>query len=154
MAASNACLTQRKPKGIQSGKNQAVWKGNLKELLPKQTKRKRGYKAAPYEDIKDIVRLLRERHHGADTTVNLAAEFVILTAVRTSEARFMRVSEINWKDKVWVIPGERMKMERDHEVPLSARALAILSEAVPARRNPMPTCFPVKGPTTAAIRSA
>lgn len=125
-------LDAAESKGLRSGKNPAGWKGNLKELLPKQTKRKRGFKAAPYEDIKTIVRLLRARHQGADTNVNLAAEFVILTAARTGEARFMRVSEINWKDKIWVIPGDRMKMERDHEVPLSARALAILSEAVPS----------------------
>lgn len=135
-------LDAAESKGLRSGKNPAVWKGNLKELLPKQAKRKRGYRAAPYEDIKGIVRLLRERHQCADTYVNLAAEFVILTAVRTGEARFMRVSEINWKDKVWVIPGERMKMERDHEVPLSPRALEILSVVVPAGTQPGAYVFP------------
>jgi integrase len=48
----------------------------------------------------------------------------------------MRVREINWEDRLWVIPAERMKAERDHEVPLSARALAILKACVAPDAEP------------------
>jgi integrase len=57
-----------------------------------------------------------------------ALEFTILTAVRTGEARFARWSEFDVAACVWTIPGERMKGDKEHRVPLSARALAILAE--------------------------
>jgi integrase len=67
--------------------------------------------------------------------VNRAAEFIILTAVRTGEARFMRVGEVDFEKKLWTVPAERMKTEDDaegkpHEVPLCARAVAILKEVI------------------------
>ena len=65
----------------------------------------------------------------------LAFEFLILTAVRTTEARKARWDEVDWQAKTWTIPGNdaatgrRMKMERDHVVPLSTRCLEILEQA-------------------------
>ena len=56
-----------------------------------------------------------------------ALEFTILTAVRTGEARFARWSEVDLRAGVWTIPGERMKGDKEHRVPLSDRALAILA---------------------------
>ncbi|MET3995893.1 integrase [Bradyrhizobium sp. S3.9.2] len=125
-----------KAQGLRSGENPALWRGNLKPLLPKAPKSKRHHKAAPYKDVPGIVAALRTKHSGADTAVNRAAEFIILTAVRTSEARFMRAREINFKEALWTIPAERMKSEdhpegRPHEVPLSARAIAILRAVMP-----------------------
>jgi integrase len=122
-------------KGFRSGKNPAMWK-TLKPLLPKVKKSKRHHKAAPYGDVPGIVRALQVRHKGADTAVNLAAEFIILTAVRTGEARLMRVSEVDFKARLWTIPAERMKTEDDSdgmpfEVPLCDRAVAILKTVVP-----------------------
>ena len=55
-----------------------------------------------------------------------ALEFLILTAARTGEVRGARWSEI--KGDTWIIPGERMKGEREHRVPLSKRALKLLTE--------------------------
>jgi integrase len=57
-----------------------------------------------------------------------ALEFTILTAVRTSEARFARWSEVDLRTGVWAVPGERMKGDKEHRVPLSDRALVILAE--------------------------
>lgn len=51
-------------------------------------------------------------------------EFLILTAARTGEVIGARPSEI--KDKVWIVPTERMKGGREHRVPLSAPALAVV----------------------------
>jgi integrase len=52
--------------------------------------------------------------------------FLIYTACRTNEVLGARWDEIDMPAAVWRIPGERMKMEEDHCVPLSAPALAIL----------------------------
>ena len=57
-----------------------------------------------------------------------ALEFTILTATRTSEALSAKWSEIDLKAAVWTIPAERMKSDRQHRVPLSKRAVALLSE--------------------------
>ena len=110
-------LDAAKAKGLRSGENPARWKGNLKELLPKQRKTKRHHPAAPYEDVPGIVKKLRAKHQGADTDVNQAGEFVILTAVRTGEGRFMKVREIDWEQRLWTVPKERMKTAKDHRVP-------------------------------------
>ncbi|MGX0966094.1 integrase [Bradyrhizobium japonicum] len=129
-------LSAAKAKGLRSGENPAMWRGNLKELLPKAKRSKRHHKAADYKDVPGIVQVLRTKHKAADTAVNLAAEFIILTAVRTGEARFMRKQEINFKERLWTIPAERMKTEDDaegkeHEVPLCDRAIAILKAVMP-----------------------
>ena len=54
-------------------------------------------------------------------------EFAILTAARSGEVRGATWSEIDLKAGVWAIPGERMKAGRDHRVPLSGAALALLA---------------------------
>lgn len=107
------------------------------EAAPAEVQRsKRHHKAAPYKDVPGIVQVLQAKHEGADTTVNLAAEYIILTAVRTGEARFMRVREVNFAERLWTIPAERMKTEdhpegRDFEVPLCERAIEILKAVIP-----------------------
>jgi integrase len=59
-----------------------------------------------------------------------ALEFAILTAARTGEVIGAKWSEIDLNEKIWIVPGERMKAGREHRVPLSARAAAILTEAI------------------------
>jgi len=128
-------LDAAESKGLRSGKNPAMWK-TLKPLLPRAKRSKRHHKAAPYKDIPDIVQTLHAKHEAADTAVNLAAEYIILTAVRTSEARYMRVGEVDFAERLWTIPAERMKTEddpegTDFEVPLSDPAIAILKAVIP-----------------------
>jgi integrase len=130
-------LDAAESKGLRAGKNPAMWK-TLKPLLPKAKRSKRHHKAAPYKDVPGIVSALRARRDAADTEVNQAAEFIILTAVRTGEARFMRLREVDLPAKLWTIPAERMKAEDDSEgtafeVPLSDPALAILKAVIPKR---------------------
>ena len=112
-----------------------MWK-TLKPLVPKAKRSKRHHRAAPYKDIPVIVRALHSKREGADTAVNQAAEFIILTAVRTSEARYMRVGEVDFAERLLIIPAERMKTEddpegADFEVPLSAPAISILKAVIP-----------------------
>src|ERR1700683_310024 len=47
---------------------------------------------------------------------------------RPGEVRLMRRNEIVWPKSIWVIPAERMKMRRPHDVPLSRQALAVLRD--------------------------
>ena len=59
----------------------------------------------------------------------LAFEFLVLTAGRSGEVRAARWSEIDREHAVWTVPAERMKAGREHRVPLSAQALAVLDQA-------------------------
>ena len=140
-------LSAAKAKGLRSGENPAIWRENLKDLLPKAKRTKRRHKAAPYSDVPGIVRLLRTKHAGADTNVNLAAEYIILTAVRTGEARYMRVHEVDFAKRLWTVPAIRMKTEDDpegtqFEVPLCDRAIAILNAVIPKNAPPDRYVFP------------
>ena len=133
-------LDAAESKGLRSGKNPAMWK-TLKPLLPKARRSKRHHRAAPYKDIPGIVRTLHSKREGADTAVNQAAEFIILTAVRTGEARYMRVGEVDFAERLWTIPAQRMKTEDDpegtaFEVPLSDPAIAILKAVIPKGAGP------------------
>jgi integrase len=132
-------LDAAKAKGLRSGENPARWRGHLSHLLDKKRRKKRHHAAAPYKDVPGIVKKLQ----ATPDTENLGAEFVILTAVRTSEARLMRVAEIDWEARRWAIPGARMKMDADHVVPLCARAIAILNAVIP--KDAKPEDFVFKG---------
>jgi integrase len=63
-----------------------------------------------------------------DDLVGHALRFISLTAVRTGELRFMEWTEIKTEPARWVIPAERMKMKKEHVIPLSRQALAILDQ--------------------------
>jgi integrase len=62
-------------------------------------------------------------------SVKLGFEFLILTCARTAEVLGARWNEIDFKEAVWIVPAERMKMTREHKVPLSPRAIEILNLA-------------------------
>ncbi|MCY3759462.1 MAG: site-specific integrase [Acidobacteria bacterium] len=59
----------------------------------------------------------------------LAFEYLVLTAARWSEVRWAEWAEIDRSGRVWTIPARRMKMNRQHRVPLCGRALEILEAA-------------------------
>jgi integrase len=113
------------------GENPARWRGNLDSVFGKETKAKRKLRirkhpAVPYPELPDVVAAIRERHKDADTNVNLALEYLILTAARTTEVRLMVPAEVDLAKTLWKIPGERMKNNEDHTVPLTPRAVEIL----------------------------
>ena len=76
----------------------------------------------PYEHVAAFIGRLRE----SDSLTALALEFCILTAARSGEVLGMRWSEVDLEKKVWTVPAHRMKAGREHRVPLSERAVAIL----------------------------
>ena len=64
----------------------------------------------------------------ASVTTKRAFEFLVLTAARSGEVRLATRDEMDLDAGVWTIPAARMKAKRDHRVPLSGRALAILHD--------------------------
>ena len=118
-------LDAAKAKGFREGENPARWRGHLDHLLPKPSKLARGHHAAmPYEDVAGFVGELRKREASAAA----ALELCILTAARSGEILGMRWPEIDLDKKIWTVPAERMKAGREHRVPLSSRAIAILRQ--------------------------
>ena len=116
------------------GDNPARWRGHLDKLLPKASKvrRVRNHPALPYTDMPEFAVELRSR----DGISARALEFTILTACRTGEVINATWGEINFADKVWAIPAERMKAGKSHKVPLSDRALEILGTLPREKDNP------------------
>ena len=113
-------------RGYRSGDNPARWKGHLEELLPHKSKvaRTEHHAALPYSEIGAFFATLREQEGLAAK----ALEFTILTAARTGEVIGAKWEEIDFAEKVWTVPAERMKAKKEHRAPLCARALAILEE--------------------------
>ncbi len=117
-------LDAAKAKGLRTGENPARWRGHLDQLLPKRRRLTRGHHAAmAYEQMPEFMGRLRSRIAEAAR----ALEFTVLTAARSGEALGALWSEIDLDKRIWTIPAQRMKAGREHRVPLSARATAILS---------------------------
>jgi integrase len=116
---------------LRDGSNPARWKGHLDKLLPKPPRSDRHHAAMDYADVPAFVARLRER----DGVAERAIEFIILNAVRLSEAIEATWGEFDLDAKLWVIPGDRMKSGREHRVPLSERACQILTEMAKVRRG-------------------
>jgi len=100
--------------------NPARWRGNLQHVL-RNTAEVEHHAAMPYEQVPEFMARLRERNAPSAR----AFEFAILTAARSGEALGARWSEI--EGDTWSIPGERMKEGKAHVVPLSPRAVEIIS---------------------------
>ena len=118
--------------GHRHGDNPARWAGNLKELLPPPSKvaTEGNHPALTLEDAPRWFAALQTREgFGAR-----ALEFAALTATRSQEVRGALWDEIDLDKALWVIPGARMKMGKEHRVPLSACAVAML-EALPRLRD-------------------
>lgn len=95
--------------------------------LPKYSTAIAHRKFLPYHLVNELIEALKVSN--ASAPAKLALEFLILTAGRSGEIRHAPWDEFDIPAKLWTIPAARMKMNRDHVVPLSDRALEILSEA-------------------------
>jgi integrase len=111
-------------RGYRTGENPARWRGHLDKLLPARSKvrKVKHHSALPYTELPGFLASLREQQGAAAR----ALEFTILTAARTNETIGARWSEVHSSSKVWTVPAERMKAAREHRVPLSGAAVAIL----------------------------
>ncbi|WP_366930219.1 site-specific integrase [Mesorhizobium sp.] len=119
-----------KASGHRSGENPALWRGHLQHLLAKAKKLARGHHPAmPYADVPAFVKRLR----AADALSAKALDYLILTAARSGEVLGMKWPELDLDEKVWTVPAERMKAGKEHRVPLTDAALAILRPLSDAR---------------------
>jgi integrase len=117
-------LDWAKARGFRNGENPARWRGHLDHLLPARSKvrARKHYAALPYTNIAVFMADLRSRG-GVGAS---ALEFLILCAARSSEIAGARWAEIDRAARVWTVPAERMKGGREHRVPLSGAAMAVL----------------------------
>jgi integrase len=120
-----AVIDTAKARGEYIGENPARWKGHLETLLPKRSKvsKVKNHPALPYADLPAFMQELRAREGIAAS----ALEFQILTASRPGNALGARWIEFDRNAAaVWTIAGENMKGDKEHRVPLSPAALAVL----------------------------
>jgi integrase len=113
-------------RGHRSGDNPARWKGHLDQVLPppRRIAPVQHFAALPYAELPAFVAALREQ----ESLAARALEFTILTAARSGEALGATWSEIDFANATWIIPASRMKGKREHRVPLSPPAIALLHE--------------------------
>ncbi len=121
-----AVLAWASVSGFRSGDNPARWRGNLDAVLPKPSKvaKVKHHKALPIDALPAFMVALRKR----ESLSARALEFLILTATRSGEVRGATWDEFDLKAARWTIPADRMKAGKEHRVPLSARALAIVKK--------------------------
>lgn len=112
-------------RGFRTGENPARWRGHLDKLLPARSRvrRVKHHTALPYAELPAFMTKLRAQE-GMSAR---ALEFLILTAARTGEVLEAVPEEI--RDAVWIVPAERMKAGKEHRVPLSRAALAVVETA-------------------------
>jgi integrase len=130
-------LDYAKASGYRTGENPAAWRGNLDQLLPAPSKVQRveHHAAMAYRDVPAFMAKLRAQ----DGAMARCLEFAILCASRAGEVVGARWNEIDFDQKVWVVPAGRMKGHKEHRIPLGDRALEILN-ALP--RNGEELVFP------------
>lgn len=112
---------------------------NIKSAMPKQKAKVKHRKSLPYDKVNTCIQVVKGS--GAGISTKLALEFLILTAARSGEVRGATWDEIDFgggdaanpaipaNRVTWTIPAQRMKMDKEHSVPLPARAVEILHEA-------------------------
>lgn len=112
--------------GYRTADNPARWKGHLDAILPKPTKIKtvKHHKALLYKEIYPFMLELRN-HSGISAR---ALEFVILTACRSNEVRGATWEEVDFSERIWTVPAERMKAGKPHRVPLTDGMIQILNQ--------------------------
>jgi integrase len=118
-----AVLDFAEVRGFREGENPARWRGHLDHLLPARAKVRPvvHHAALPYAGLPALMARLGEG------VAARALAFTCLTAARSGETRHATWDEIDLELRVWTVPAERMKSGREHRVPLSDPALAILA---------------------------
>jgi integrase len=125
VAAVLRVLTHAKASGHETA-SVGDLRDNMRHLFPAVKGEKKHFKALDYRGISAFVQALRAVQKQGEALSPYAIEFLVLTAARENEVRGMRSGEIDWQERVWTVPAERMKAGREHRVPLSDRAFALL----------------------------
>lgn len=100
--------------------------GRAKYIKPYKTQHRPHFRE---EQLPEFLNKLND--YSGSRLVQLAMKFLVLTWVRPGELRHARWEEIDTDKAQWRTPKERMKMDRDHIVPLSRQAIEIIEELRP-----------------------
>lgn len=119
-----AVLDWAAARGYRDGANPARWKGHLDQLLPRPSRiaKPKHYAALSADAMPEFLTRLR----ASEGTGARALELAILTVARSGEVRGAKWAEIDLDAAVWTVPAERMKMKKEHRVPLSPQAVKLL----------------------------
>ena len=112
----------------------------LTKVLPKRDAKHEHMKALPYSEVATAIATIRASDAYKATV--LCFELLVLTAARSGEVRGATWNEIDRDAATWTVPASRMKAGREHRVPLSKRALAVLEEASEFRTGEDSLIFP------------
>jgi len=126
-----AVLDAAKARGWREGENPARWRGHLENLLPRPSSfhKVKHHRALPFSEMSTFMATLRQQPGQSAR----ALELVILTATRTGEALGARWAEVDLEQGIWTIPADRIKAGREHRIPLSAPAKALLEKLLHER---------------------
>ena len=100
----------------------------VSQALPKTPATRENFRSLPYQQVADALRQVDGSTAGP--SVKLCFRWLILTASRSGEARNARWQDIDLQGRTWTVPGDMMKSGREHRVPLSIQAVAVLKEAM------------------------
>jgi integrase len=111
----------------------------LRDVLePPQTKH---FKSLSPDEFPAFLKTLRAYEKTASTFARCAVRLLMLSLLRTSELMKARWEEIDLKAHQWRIPADRMKMNREHTVPLSRQMVEIFQELWTLRKPDNPYVF-------------
>lgn len=120
-----------KTMGYRTGDNPAELRGNLEHLLARTKAVVVHHPALPYADMGAFMLELKAR----PAVSALALRWLILSVTRVSETLGARKAEIDFAARVWIVPASRMKLKREHRVPLSDAMMEVLQEAGAGMRD-------------------
>jgi integrase len=106
--------------------------------LPRQIKKQAHRKAMPYVEIPSFITALQRKHSYG----RLALELLILTGVRSQEARLATSDEFDLDAGLWAVPADHMKRAKTHIIPLSRAAMSVLNRAAALRLARSDFVFP------------
>lgn len=112
--------------GIQTGKCERDATADLRGAL--KIRKTKHYAAIEAKDIPEFLKALEKNDARLFSRTQRAIKLSMLVFARPGEIRQARWSEIDFDTKTWTIPAEKMKMRRDHIIPLSKQAITVLKE--------------------------
>ena len=121
-------------------RNPFRWEGHLEKHVVRASKKK-SHASLDHNQVGAF--LARVRGENERVTMALTLEWTILSASRADEACGADWSEIDWQGECWAIPEERMKMRREHAVPLTERHYQILARMKPPGSGEYPASGPI-----------
>jgi integrase len=113
--------------GLRTGDNPAEWDGGIEHILPAKSRVApvQHFAAMPYSELGAFMSELRTL---PSASAIRALEFTILTACRAGEVLGAQWEEIDVVQRIWTVPALRTKTSREHRVPLSDAAMAVLQQ--------------------------